>query len=104
LFPVHPDDAQGLKDLLSRVRSGEIQGLNVTIPQSKTSFRIGRIILNCRNHRRSQHNFLKTTGWTNTDAPGFLKNLNRSPISNRRSEIENRQSQIVNVMNRKSKS
>lgn len=32
LFPIHPEDKQGLKDLLSRIRSGEIHGLNVTIP------------------------------------------------------------------------
>lgn len=36
LFPVPPDDKQGLKDLLSRVRSGEIHGLNVTIPHKQT--------------------------------------------------------------------
>ncbi len=35
LFPVHPDDKQSLKDLLSHVRSGEIQGLNVTIPHKQ---------------------------------------------------------------------
>ncbi|HLA87827.1 MAG TPA: hypothetical protein VJL10_07390, partial [Anaerolineales bacterium] len=32
LFPIHPDDKQGLKDILNRVRAGEMQGLNVTIP------------------------------------------------------------------------
>jgi len=35
LFPIHPDDKQGLKDLLARVRSGEITGLNVTIPHKQ---------------------------------------------------------------------
>jgi len=35
LFPVHPDDKQGLKELLARVRSGEIHGLNVTIPHKQ---------------------------------------------------------------------
>jgi shikimate dehydrogenase len=35
LFPIHPDDQQGLKDLLTRVRSGEITGLNVTIPHKQ---------------------------------------------------------------------
>ena len=35
LFPIHPEDRQGLKDLLARVRSGEITGLNVTIPHKQ---------------------------------------------------------------------
>ncbi|HRJ75920.1 MAG TPA: hypothetical protein PLX90_07980, partial [Anaerolineales bacterium] len=35
LFPIHLDDKQGLKDLLARVRSGEITGLNVTIPHKQ---------------------------------------------------------------------
>jgi shikimate dehydrogenase len=32
LFPIEPDDLTGLRDLLGRLRSGEIAGLNVTIP------------------------------------------------------------------------
>ena len=35
LFPVSPDDKQGLKSLLNRVRAGEITGLNVTIPHKQ---------------------------------------------------------------------
>lgn len=35
LFPVQPDDKQGLKDLLSQIRSGKIHGLNVTIPHKQ---------------------------------------------------------------------
>jgi len=35
LYPIQPDDKQGLKDLLARVRSGEITGLNVTIPHKQ---------------------------------------------------------------------
>ncbi|MEP6896180.1 MAG: shikimate dehydrogenase, partial [Chloroflexota bacterium] len=35
LYPIAPDDMQGLKDLLDRVRSGEIAGLNVTIPHKQ---------------------------------------------------------------------
>jgi shikimate dehydrogenase len=35
LFPIHPEDKQGLKDLLTRLCSGEIQGLNVTIPHKQ---------------------------------------------------------------------
>jgi shikimate dehydrogenase len=35
LFPIHPDDKDGLKDLLARVRAGELHGLNVTIPHKQ---------------------------------------------------------------------
>ncbi len=35
LFPIAPDDMQALKVLLDRVRSGEITGLNVTIPHKQ---------------------------------------------------------------------
>jgi shikimate dehydrogenase len=36
LFPIPPDDQQGLKDLLAQVRSSEITGLNVTIPHKQS--------------------------------------------------------------------
>ena len=35
LFPVHPDDRQGLADLVSQARNGKITGLNVTIPHKQ---------------------------------------------------------------------
>src|SRR5215470_17065818 len=35
LFPIHPDDKQGLQNLLARVRSGEMTGFNVTIPHKQ---------------------------------------------------------------------
>src|ERR1051325_1637601 len=35
LFPVDPDDKQSLKNLLDRLRAGEITGLNVTIPHKQ---------------------------------------------------------------------
>ncbi|RIK31637.1 MAG: shikimate dehydrogenase [Anaerolineae bacterium] len=36
LFPIHPEDKQGLQDLLNRVRKSELHGLNVTIPHKQT--------------------------------------------------------------------
>ena len=80
LFPVHPDDQQGPKDLFTRVRSGEIQGLNVTIPHKQnviplldeltpTAQTIGAV--NTISMRDG-----KLTG-DNTDAPGFLADLKR---------------------------
>jgi shikimate dehydrogenase len=35
LYPIAPDDMQALKALLDRVRSGEMTGLNVTIPHKQ---------------------------------------------------------------------
>jgi shikimate dehydrogenase len=78
LFPVHPDDKQGLKDLLSRIRSGKIHGLNVTIPHKQnvisfldelthTAAAIGAVnTIYLRND--------KLIG-DNTDTPGFLADL-----------------------------
>ncbi|MFN8399375.1 MAG: shikimate dehydrogenase [Anaerolineales bacterium] len=80
LFPIHPDDKQGLKDLLAQVRAGEIHGLNVTIPHKQniiefmdeltpTAKAIGAV--NTIYMRAD-----KLIG-DNTDAPGFLSDLKR---------------------------
>jgi shikimate dehydrogenase len=81
LFPVHPDDTQGLKDLISRVRSAEITGLNVTIPHKKnviplldeltpTAQAIGAVnVISLREGKLIGHN---------TDASGFLSDLKKS--------------------------
>ena len=80
LFPISPEDKQGLKDLLARVRSGEITGLNVTIPHKQnvielmdeltpTAQAIGAV-----NTIYMREN--KLIG-DNTDAPGFLADLKR---------------------------
>jgi shikimate dehydrogenase len=80
LFPIAPDDTQTLSDLLARVRSGEIRGLNVTIPHKQnviplldeltpTAQAIGAVnTISMRNG--------KLVG-DNTDAPGFLADLKR---------------------------
>ena len=80
LFPIAPDDKQGVKDLLGRVRSGEIRGLNVTIPHKQnvielldeltsTAKAIGAVnTIYLRND--------KLIG-DNTDAAGFLSDLKR---------------------------
>jgi len=80
LFPIHPEAKQGLKDLLDRVRTGELQGLNVTIPHKQnviefldeltpTAEAIGAV------------NTIYLQGQKligdNTDAPGFLSDLER---------------------------
>lgn len=80
LFPIAPDDMQGLKDLLDKVRSGEIAGLNVTIPHKQnviqfmdeltpTAKAIGAVsVIYMREN--------KLIG-DNADAHGFLTDLNK---------------------------
>jgi shikimate dehydrogenase len=79
-YPIHPDDTQGLKDLLVRVRTGEIKGLNVTIPHKQnviplldeltaTARAIGAVnVISLRDE--------KLVG-DNTDAQGFLTDLKK---------------------------
>ena len=80
LYPIAPDDMQTLKELLDRVRSGELTGLNVTIPHKQnmiqfmdeltpTAKAIGSInIIYMRGD--------KLIG-DNTDAAGFLSDLKK---------------------------
>ncbi len=80
LFPIHPDDKQGLSELLNRVHNGEIHGLNVTIPHKQnviefmdeltpTAKAIGAVnTIYMREDRLIGDN---------TDAPGFLLDLKR---------------------------
>ena len=81
LYPVHPDDIDGLAELMDRIRRGTLDGLNVTIPHKQiviplldeltpTAQAIGAVnTLFMRNGRLVGEN---------TDAPGFLTDLNRS--------------------------
>ncbi|MCE9645917.1 MAG: shikimate dehydrogenase [Chloroflexi bacterium] len=80
LFPIAPDDKQELEELLSRVRSGRLTGLNVTIPHKQNVIEfmddltpaaraIGAVnIVYLRGNRLVGDN---------TDAPGFLSDLNK---------------------------
>jgi shikimate dehydrogenase len=80
LFSIAPDDMQGLKALLDRVRLGEITGLNVTIPHKQnviqfmdeltpTAKAIGAVnVIYLRDH--------KLIG-DNADAHGFLTDLKK---------------------------
>ena len=97
LFPVAPDDKQGLKDLLDRVRSGEIRGLNVTIPHKQSVIPFmdelmptGKII-GAVNIIYIQDD--KLIG-DNTDAPGFLSDLNKF-LGERKDEIGKHKSALV---------
>lgn len=80
LFLIHPDDKQGLKDILNHFRAGEMQGLNVTLPHKQnviplldeltdTAKAIGAVnTIYMRNNRLIGDN---------TDTAGFLIDLTR---------------------------
>jgi len=97
LFPISPEDKPALQALLTRIRSGEIHGLNVTIPHKQsviefmdeltpTAKAIGAV--NTIYFREG-----KLIG-DNTDAPGFLSDLKRV-MSENQSSVANRKSAIV---------
>ncbi len=59
LYPIRPRPAGSaeLEALLAQMRTGTLQGLNVTIPHKQTVLRIpGRAHTRCCSHRRSQYN------------------------------------------------
>src|SRR3972149_8259432 len=74
LFPIPPGDHQGLKTLLARVRSGEITGLNVTIPHKQTIVPLlDGLTPTAKAIGAVNTIYLKNGKLTgdNTDAPGF---------------------------------
>jgi len=97
LFPVHPDDGKGLKDLLDRVRSCEIQGLNVTIPHKQNVIRwLDDLTPIAKTVGAVNTIYLKDKRLVgdNTDVPGFLSDL-RQFLFNRQSKVENRKSAVI---------
>lgn len=97
LFPVRPDDEHGLQDLLARVRSKEILGLNVTIPHKQNVIRLlDELTLTARAIGAVNTIYFlnnKLIG-DNTDATGFIKDLYRF-LAGIQSQIANRKSAIV---------
>ena len=96
-FPIRLDDKLEIKSLLSCVRSGEILGLNVTIPHKQnvidfldeltpTANAIGAVNTIYRRENRLVGD--------NTDAPGFLSDLHRF-LGERKSSMVNRPSSLV---------
>lgn len=78
LFPIPPNDLGGLKDLLNRVRDGEIAGLNVTIPHKQTVIPLLDELTSTAQSIGAVNTISvqddKLMG-NNTDAPGFLADL-----------------------------
>ena len=88
LFPIPPDDIQGLKDLLTRVRSGEITGFNVTIPHKQNVIPLlDELTPTARSIGAVNVIYMKDGKLVgdNTDASGFLNDLKKF-IGNRELE------------------
>src|SRR5688572_33382803 len=80
LFPIHPDDKQGLKELLDRVRHGEIRGLNVTIPHKQNAIEfLDELTPTAQAIGAVNTIYMRDTRLIgeNTDALGFLTDLKR---------------------------
>ena len=80
LFPIHPEDRQGLKDLLARVRSGEITGLNVTIPHKQNVIELMDELTPTAKAIGAVNTIYLHEGkliGDNTDTSGFLSDLKR---------------------------
>jgi shikimate dehydrogenase len=95
LFPILPDDIQGLDDLLARVRSGEITGLNVTIPHKQNVIPLLDELTSTAKAIGAVNVIYMKDGkliGDNTDARGFLNDLKKF-IGNR--ELGNGKSALV---------
>lgn len=97
LFPIHLDDKQGLKDLLNRICTKQIHGLNVTIPHKQNVIEFMDVLTPTAKTIGAVNTIYlrgdKLIG-DNTDAPGFISDLKKF-IGKRESKIENRKSAIV---------
>src|SRR6266498_104291 len=97
LFPIHLDNKQELKSLLECIRSGEITGLNVTIPHKQTVIEFLDELTSTAKAIGAVNTIYirdnKLMG-DNTDATGFLSDLNQF-LSRFQSEIVNHKSAIV---------
>ena len=80
LFPIAPHDKQGLKDMFARVRTGEIHGLNVTIPHKQNVIELmDELTATAKAIGAVNTIYLhqdKLIG-DNTDTSGFLSDLKR---------------------------
>jgi shikimate dehydrogenase len=79
LYPVSPDDVQGLKVLLDRLRNDEINGLNVTIPHKQNVVPLLDELTPAAQAIGAVNTIFMRSGrliGENTDAAGFLADLN----------------------------
>lgn len=80
LFPILPEDKQGLQDLLTRLRTGELHGLNVTIPHKQNVIEfLDELTPTAKSIGAVNTIYLKDSKLIgdNTDAAGFLADLRK---------------------------
>lgn len=97
-FPIHPDDKQGLHDLIARIRAGELHGLNVTIPYKQTVIAfLDDLTPTARTIGAVNTVFLRDGSLIgeNTDAAGFLFDLKRFLAEDPSSSLSRRSSLVL---------
>ena len=97
LFPIALNDKDGLKNLLERVRSNEILGLNITIPHKQNVFPLLDQLTDTAQAIGAVNTiYVKDNQLIgdNTDAPGFLTDLNNF-LGNMQSSIVNPKSALI---------
>jgi shikimate dehydrogenase len=85
LFPILPlpDGISDLEDLINRMRAGEIQGLNVTIPHKQSVLPLVDELTPSAAAMGAVNTLVMQSGklvGDNTDAPGFWADLSHLPI------------------------
>jgi len=78
LFPIAPEDLDGLREVLERLRGGEISGLNVTIPHKQTVIPMLDELTPEAESIGAVNTISRRNGQligANTDATGFLADL-----------------------------
>ncbi len=90
LFAVHPDEATGLSDLVTRMRAGKLDGLNVTIPYKQRMIPLLDELTPTARAIGAVNTIYRRDGMLvgeNTDAPGFLADLQRFMPPTRRAVV-----------------
>jgi shikimate dehydrogenase len=92
VYPVAPEDPQGLADLLGRVRSGALHGLNVTIPHKQAVIPLLDELTTTARAIGAVNTIYFRDGrlmGDNTDAPGFLADLKKFIGTIREAPLQN---------------
>jgi shikimate dehydrogenase len=90
LYPMHPDDPAGLGALLDNVRKGRLHGLNVTIPHKRSVLRFLDEVSETAMAIGAVNTIYVREGvlvGENTDADGFMADLERCKINSEKREL-----------------
>ena len=88
--PPQPEGQKDLESLLNRLRSGDLQGLNVTIPHKQSVFTLVDALTPSAAAMGAVNTLYIRSGQLvgdNTDAPGFWGDLSHLPIQNAKSAL-----------------